>query len=113
MTEEVKLSYHDYAAFVFGNDADGTWLWCQVAEHGKITPDDDFYAHVMHGDWQIKACPAINLIMVMKTGQLLPNARMAYFGRVPAEMGGIYPMHKHLRVGEYAKWPGIVDTGAF
>jgi hypothetical protein len=111
--EEPKFSYHDYAALVFGPDAESTWLWAQVAQAGTMNPDEDFYATVMHGNWQIKVMPSLNAVMVMSTNQLLLNARLAYFGRVPAELAGLYPIHKHLRMTEYAGWPGLVDTGAF
>lgn len=113
MVDEVKLSYHDYAGIVFGADDTATWLWCQVAEAGKITPEDDFFATVLHGSWQVKVMPMINMVMIMNTGQMMPNARLAYYGRVPAAFSGVYPIFKHLRTGEYANWPGLVDTGAF
>jgi len=113
MTEEIKLSYHDYAAIVFGPDADSTWLWCEVAEAGKVPFDKEFYC-TEQGGWQVKVMPQNNMVMIMGTSQMLPNARLAYFGQVPAAVAGrAYPIYKHLRMSEYAGWPGYVDTGEF
>ncbi len=111
MTEE-KLSYHDYAALLLGDETDGTWLWCQVAEAGKVRYDEDFYANVLHGNWQVKAMPVLRMAMVMNTGQMIPNVRLAYFGQVPASLSGVNPaVYDLLRTGAYLKWPGYTDPG--
>lgn len=112
MTEE-KLSYHDYAALVLGDEAEGSWLWCQVAEAGTFNAREDFYATVLHGNWQVKVMPNLRMLMVMSTGQMIPNVRLAYFGQVPAALSGHNDsiVDQHLRNGAYIKWPGAADPG--
>jgi hypothetical protein len=109
-----KLSYHDYAAIVCSpDDSEGSWFWCQVSEAGKFSKDEDFYATVLNGQWQIKVMPKIKTVMVMQTGQMIPNTRLAYFGQVPVEFSGTgYDViHTHLMKTEYVKWPGFSDPG--
>lgn len=112
MAEDVKLSYHDYAAISLGDEAEGSWLFAQVAEAGKYFHDENFYAQTLPSDFQIKWLPHARACLVISTGQLLVNARLAYFGPVPAALVNQYgDIYEILRKGDYSRWPGYVNNG--
>lgn len=113
-TTPVKLSYHDYAAFAFGPDGDGTVMWAQVAEAGTYKHTDDFLSTVLEGNLSVRYNPLLRVLILNQPGlsQIMPNVRLAYFGQVPAELSGnnpaIYPL---LHAGKYIEWPGRADPG--
>jgi len=80
MTDEPK-STSSYAAFCSGDDATGTWLWCEV--NGKIDTKKPFYADVENGNWQMKYDPVSRMMTVVATKQMVPGMRLAGIGKVP------------------------------
>lgn len=112
MADEVKLSYHDYAAISFGDEAEGSWMFCQVAEAGKYFFNESFYGVVHPGDFQIKMLSPVRILNIVNTGQMILNARLAYFGQIPAALTGEHAtIYEMLRAGTYFEWPGHVNNG--
>jgi hypothetical protein len=107
MPEEEK-SISTYAAFCHGDDATGTWLWCQVSSSTDI--EKPFYAYVENGRWQLKYDSVARMMTVVETKQMIPGMRLAGIGKVPKawlesvprnEWPGNNIIRSFLRTGEY------------
>lgn len=108
MSEEEEKSNCCYAAFCYGDDDNGTWLWCDVDT--KIDTKKPFYADVINDQWQLKYDPVSRVMTVVATKQVVMGVRLAGIGKVPkAWFEGVsasnwsynHIIEKYLRTGEY------------
>lgn len=107
MAEEEK-SIQSYAAFCYGDDSTGTWLWAEIGK--KVDTKKPFYADIENGAWQLKYDPVSRAGMVVATKQIITGLRLAGIGKVPkswfeavseGNWGYNHIIEKFLRTGEY------------
>lgn len=104
MAEDEKSSM-SYAAFCYGDDRTGNWLWCDVSK--KVDTKKPFYANVINGAWQLKYDPVSRIGTVVETKQIILGLRLAGIGKVPkewvSEFNGDWNhiIDEFLRTGEY------------